>query len=377
MQINFLRRYDYGLLIMTIALVIFGIMMIASATQDAIDDELISRVPNQIQYALIGLVVMFVLTVVDYRLLGALHVWLYLLLIVMLIMVLFFGQEGDGGARRWINLGILIQPSELGKIIIIITLGHFLSTRFDRMDRLQTVLGSLLHIGIPVFLIFRQPDLGTTIVFMVLWFTLAWSAGLRAKHIALFAVVGIIAFPFGWDLMEPYQRERFTTFLSIAQGSENEDDEAALEARQGTEYNYRQAAISIGSGGWLGKGYMNGSQNKGRFLRVRHTDFVFSVVGEEFGYIGGLGVMVCIGFVILRILRGARLAADALGAMICYGVAAMIFFQTVVSIGMNLALLPVTGLTLPFISSGGTSLLATLAGIGLAQSVIIRRRRFE
>jgi rod shape determining protein RodA len=125
----------------------------------------------------------------------------------------------------------------------------------------------------------------------------------------------------------------------------------------------------------LGKGYSVGSQNKGRFLRVRHTDFIFSVIAEEFGFVGSVVTLGLIGFVLLRILRGARMAADAFGSLICYGVAAFIFFQTVTSIGMNLQLVPVTGLTLPFISSGGTSLLSTMAGIGLAESVIARRRR--
>jgi rod shape determining protein RodA len=371
-NINFFRQYDYPLLIVTIVLVVFGVMMIASATTGAISNELITRVPNQIQYAVIGFVLMFILTFMDYRMLGALHFWLYLLLIILLIMVLLFGQEGDGGARRWINLGILIQPSEIGKVIIVITLGHYLAQRYQKMDRITTVIGSGLHLAVPLALIFLQPDLGTTIVFLVLWFTLIWAAGLRMQHLALGFVTAIMLLPVLWTFMEDYQRERFTTFISI---SLSDPDDADLQQRTGTEYNYRQAAISIGSGGLFGKGYMNGTQSQLRFLRVRHTDFIFSVIAEEFGMVGGITVMLAIGFVVMRILRGAWLAADPLGSMICYGVAGMIFFQTVVSIGMNLALLPVTGLTLPFISSGGTSLLATLAGIGLAQSVIIRRRR--
>ncbi|MEO0561359.1 MAG: FtsW/RodA/SpoVE family cell cycle protein, partial [Chloroflexota bacterium] len=137
----------------------------------------------------------------------------------------------------------------------------------------------------------------------------------------------------------------------------------------------RQALISIGNGGVLGRGYANGTQGQLRFLRVRHTDFIFSQIAEEFGFVGSLSVMGLLGVIISRILRGARLAVDPLGSLICYGVAGAIFFQTVVSIGMNLNLLPVTGLTLPLISSGGTALLSTMAAIGLAQSVIVRRRR--
>ncbi|MBZ0300632.1 MAG: FtsW/RodA/SpoVE family cell cycle protein, partial [Anaerolineae bacterium] len=140
-------------------------------------------------------------------------------------------------------------------------------------------------------------------------------------------------------------------------------------------FNIRQALISVGSGGTLGKGYSVGTQNKGRFLRVRHTDFIFSVIAEEFGFVGSMATLGMICLVLMRILAGARRSVDPFGSLICYGVAAFIFFQTVTSIGMNLALVPVTGLTLPFISSGGTSLLSTMAGVGLAQSVIARRRR--
>lgn len=363
------RRFDWWLFGASMVLVIFGVLMIRSATLGAIDPQLISRVPNQIQYAIIGLVLLFILAAVDYRLLGGIHMWLYAGMLGLLLLVPIIGTVGEAGARRWINIGILIQPSELGKIIIIITLGVFLSKRYHRMDQLSTIIGTLIHIAPPVLLIFIQPDLGTTIVFMVIWAVLVWAAGLRLQHIAMFVMVGVIAAPLVWTQMEPYQQARITTFIGIQQ---EEDD---LEARQGSEYNIRQAAISIGSGGMIGKGYANGSQSQLRFLRVRHTDFIFSVIAEEFGFIGGIGVMLLIGFIIIRILRGAREAVDPLGSMICYGVAGIIFFQTTVSVGMNLGVLPVTGLTLPFVSSGGTSLLSMLIGIGLAESVIVRRRR--
>jgi rod shape determining protein RodA len=190
----------------------------------------------------------------------------------------------------------------------------------------------------------------------------AWAAGLRLKHIGLFVLILLIAAPVMWTQMEDYQKSRITTFIN----PEGDPD---------AQFNIRQALISIGSGGAVGKGYANGTQSQLRFLRVRHTDFIFSVIAEEFGFVGGAVVMAAIGLIILRILRGARNATDPLGSLICYGVAAIVFFQTVVSIGMNLNILPVTGLVLPFVSSGGTSLLSMLAGIGLAESVIIRCRR--
>ena len=155
--------------------------------------------------------------------------------------------------------------------------------------------------------------------------------------------------------MEDYQKQRITSFIFP------ESDPDAY-------YNILQAASASAPAGWSARATRRAARTRGRFLRVRHTDFIFSVIAEEFGFVGGVAVMVLIGLVILRILRGARMAVDPLGSLICYGVAAFIFFQTVVSIGMNLSLMPVTGLTLPFISSGGTSLLSTLAGIGLAKA---------
>lgn len=359
---NFWRQFDFILFGTTVLLIIFGILMIASATRGAIDTELITRVPDQILYASLGLIIVFILASIDYRLLAGMHTWLYLLMIGLLVVVILLGVVGDAGAQRWINLGIRIQPSELGKIILIITLGNFLSQNYRRLDSLFTVGKALMHLAIPAGLVFIQPDLGTTVVFVVIWLVMIWGAGLRLKHIGLFLLFVLIAAPIIWTLMADYQKSRITTFINP-------------EADPAAQYNIDQALISIGSGGVLGKGYINGTQSQLRFLRVRHTDFIFSVVAEEFGMIGGLTIMALIGVVIMRILRGARLASDPLGSLICYGVAAIIFFQTVVSIGMNLNLMPVTGLTLPFISSGGTSLLSILMGIGLAESVIVRRRR--
>ncbi len=359
---NIWRRFDYLLFGVTALLIAFGILMIRSATQGAIDPTLISRVPDQIQFAVLGLFIMLGLALLDYRLLGGMSLWLYLLMIGLLVLVLFFGVEGDAGGKSWINLGIRIQPAEIAKVLIIITLGYFLARRGERHASLRTVFLSLLYLGIPMALIFIQPDLGMTTVFAFIWLVLIWAAGLRLRHIAIFALVGVLAAPVVWSRMEPYQQSRITTFIFP------ESDPDAY-------YNIRQSLISVGSGGVVGKGYTSGTQNRGRFLRVRHTDFIFSVISEEFGFVGSIGMLALLGLIIMRILNGARSAVDPFGSLICYGVAAFIFFQTVTAVGMNIGLVPVTGLTLPLISSGGTSLLSTMAGIGLAQSVIARRRR--
>jgi rod shape determining protein RodA len=362
MRQNIWRQFDYVLFFVTGLLVIIGVLMISSATRDAIDPDLINRVPDQIRYGVIGMILMGLLAFIDYRLLGGIANWLYAAMLVLLVMVFFFGVEGDGGARSWINLGIRIQPAEIAKVVIIITLGQFLTQNYERMGQFATIVRSLVHLAVPTALVFIQPDLGMTIVFLVLWFTLVWAAGIRWRHLGILALIGVMAIPVAWANMEDYQRERITTFISPS------PDDASY-------YNLRQALISTGSGGLLGKGYMQGSQTQLRFLRVRHTDFIFSVICEEFGLVGGLTVMVLIGVVIMRVLRAAQHASDPLGSFICYGIASFIFFQTVVSIGMNIGVMPITGLTLPFVSSGGTSLLSTLIALGLVQSVIVRRRR--
>jgi len=363
-QVSIWRRFDYVLFAATVALVVFGILMIDSATQDAIDDDIISRVPDQIRFAIIGFAVVVVVAAIDYRLLGGISMWIYAAMIILLVLVQVFGVEGAGGARRWLNVGIRLQPSEIGKIMMIITLSQYLAQRYLQLDKLSTVLRSMLHMALPAGLIFFQPDLGTTIVFLVIWAVIIWSAGLRLRHIALFLCAGLVLLIAVYPLLPGYQRLRVETFL-------------APDPESDAYYNINQALISIGSGGVLGKGYYVGSQNTGRFLRVRHTDFIFSVIAHEFGMAGGFALLGMFAIVLARILKGAREASDPLGSMICFGVAAMIFFQTTVSIGMNLNLLPVTGLTLPFVSSGGTSLLFTMVGIGLVQSVIVRRRRLS
>ena len=361
-RVSLWRRFDYILFTATLILVVFGILMIDSATQDAIDDDIIRRVPDQINFAIIGFIIALGIATVDYRLLGGLSPWLYAGMVLMLVMTQVFGVEGAGGAKRWLNIGIRIQPSEIGKIIMIITLSQYVAERYLDLGRLATVFRTMLHVAIPAALIFAQPDLGTTIVFLVIWAVIIWSAGLRLRHIALFLFALAVILPIVFPLLLPYQRARVETFINPQL-----DPDAA--------YNINQARISIGSGGLLGKGYAVGPQNTGRFLRVRHTDFIFSVIAHEFGMVGGVAVLAMFALVLARILKGAREASDPLGSMICYGVAAMIFFQTTVSIGMNLNLMPVTGLTLPFVSSGGTSLLFTMAGVGLVESVIARRRR--
>ncbi|MEP7286362.1 MAG: FtsW/RodA/SpoVE family cell cycle protein [Chloroflexota bacterium] len=359
------RNFDFVLIGIVFLLIIYGVLMIRSATLGAVDTDLISRVPRQIQYALVGIVILLITAAIDYRLLGALHQYIYGFLVFVLGLVTVLGVVGAAGAQRWLTVGIPIQPSEIAKILLVIVLAQHLQTQYHKFDKLQTVIISLGYVGVPALFIFLQPSLGITILVMFTWFVMVWASGLRIKHILLFLLLLAIALPVLWGRLQPYQQGRIFSFLNCAQSNTD------------ACYNIKQAEYSIGSGGEFGKGYAYGTQTQLRFLRVRHTDFIFAVIAHELGFIGAILVLILITILLWRIMRAARLAQDPLGSLICYGVAANIFFQTFVSIGMNLSLLPVTGLTLPFISSGGSSLLTLLFGIGLVESVVMRHKRLD
>jgi rod shape determining protein RodA len=359
-EMSIWRRFDFILLAAVLLLIVYGVLMIRSATLGAIDPDLINRVERQVQYAVVGIAALFLMTAVDYRLVGALHQWIYLAVLVFLGLVAFFGLVGAAGAQRWLNVGIPIQPAEISKVLLVIALGQHLSNQYEKLGELRTVLVSLGYIGLPAFFVFLQPSLGVTIVIMTTWAVMIWAAGLRLKHLALFVLVILLALPVVWVNMEPYQQQRIVSFLFP-------------EADPGGQYNIEQALIAVGSGGLLGQGYAQGTQTQLRFLRVRHTDFIFSVIAHELGFVGALLALGLIGIVLWRILHAARLAADPFGSLLCYGIANLIFFQTFVSVSMNLNMLPVAGLTLPFLSSGGSSLLTLLIGIGLVESVVVRR----
>ncbi|MBI3361517.1 MAG: FtsW/RodA/SpoVE family cell cycle protein, partial [Chloroflexi bacterium] len=218
--------------------------------------------------------------------------------------------------------------------------------------------------GVPAALVFLQPDLSTAILFVVIWFAMVWAAGLKLKHIGVFAIVGLLL-PLGlWPFMQDYMQKRIFQFIHP-------------DFDPGAKYNVDQALISVGSGGWFGQGYGHASQVTLRFLRVRHTDFIFSTVAAQFGFIGSAILIAVMFFVIYRIVRAARMARDPFGAFLCYGIATMIFYQAAFNVGMNLNLLPVAGLPLPFISYGGSNLMTFMIAIGLVESVVLRHKQIE
>jgi rod shape determining protein RodA len=373
------HNFDFWLLGAVSLLTIIGITMIRSAI--AGNPELVdtNTVEKQIIFAVGGFIVAMITAAIDYRLWASLSRILYWGMIAVLVILNLIGGQLFG-SNRWFRLGpILIQPSELAKIVIILILADFFTRHQEKISNLGWLARSfLLTTGIAIWILL-QPDLSTSVVIFVLWFALLWASGLRVKHLLLGLGVGIIATVIGlptllitYDptntegLIKPYQIERIQNFLF-----------PDPTARHGAIYNVEQALVSIGSGGWFGMGYESGTQVQLRFLKVRHSDFIFSALAEEFGFLGTIAVMGLLLFIILRCLRAARIASDTFGALIAYGVATLLTFQAVVNIGMNLKLLPVTGLPLPFVSYGGSSLLSLLIGIGLVESVILRHKTLE
>jgi len=361
------RYFDFWLLGAVAVLVVFGITMIRSAVAGNIELTTETNIVNrQIIFTVLGFFVIIVTAAIDYHLWASISRTMYLVMVIALGVLFVVGTAVLGSARWFETTYFNIQPSELAKIVIILVLADYFARHYGEEHNLRWVVRSfLMTMGIVVWILL-QPNLSTSIVILVVWFALLWAAGLRMLHLLLFFFAGIIlpflAFPF----LAGYQQDRIMNFLF-----------PNAEASYGDIYNIQQALISIGSGGWFGQGYGHGTQVQLRFLKVRWSDFIFSAMAEEFGFIGVVLLMALLLFVVYRCLRAARLARDTYGALIAYGVATMIAFQALVNVGVNLNMVPATGLTFPFVSYGGSSLLSALLGIGLVQSVILRHKALE
>jgi rod shape determining protein RodA len=359
------RYFDVWLLAAVLLLTSYGILMIRSAITGA--PAFVTYPQQQLIWATLGLVILLVTAAIDYRILTSSHWWIYAGLVGLLVLVVITGQVNND-ARRWIQItpSFQIQPSEFGRIFIAITFGQFLANRRHLISRFNNTIVTLLYFAVPVGLIFIQPNLGMTILFLFIWFVMIWVAGLPLRHFVMLGALGLVIGLSVFPLLADYQRERITTFLNPEEASSDD------------VFNIDQAEISIGSGGLVGKGYLQGTQSQLGFLRAQHTDFIFSVLTEEMGLLfGSLFVLALMGFILLRILRAATLSPDPAGKFICAGIAAILFFQTAVNVGMNVRVLPVTGLTLPFVSYGGSSLITLFLAIGVVESVLMRQRKQE
>ena len=349
---------DWALLVAVLLLTGMGIVMIYSATQSSAPHLYMSQV-----YALgLGLVAMLVALTIDYRTLTDRSHLIYIAVVALLVYVMLFGAV-RGGARRWIPLGFFnLQPSEFAKMAVALVLAKFFGDSRRGAPSLADLMIAGGLAGIPFLLIARQPDLGTAVTILPIYLAIAFVAGLPLRVLGVVAIAALCLAPVAWKFgLKDYQRQRVITFIDPSKDT------------RGAGYQQIQARITAGSGGLWGKGFMKGTQGQLRFLPVAHNDFIFSVWAEEQGFVGVLAALGLYLFVILRSLDAARLAKDRLGAYLVLGVLASFTFQVLYNVTMSAGLAPVKGLTLPLMSYGGSSLIATLTGFGLILNVRMRR----
>lgn len=367
------RNFDFLLLGAVVLASAFGTVMIRSAIAgNEVLQPLISR---QVYFAILGVVLIFLLASIDYRYWISLYRPIHLIIIGFLLTLTGFGQEAFG-AQRWFQVGVLfLQPTEFAKIVALIVLARYFEVTRDQPRDLRWMAGAFFRAIWIIGLILLQPNLSNVMVLSVILAVMLWVNGIQVRQVAIAALLGFLLLGTVITLsvlgvqipgMQAYQQERIVNFVVP-----NPNDTF------GNRYNVQQALIAVGSGGVSGQGYGYGSQTQLRFLKVRHTDFIFAAASEEFGMAGGLLIIITLGLVVWRCIRAAQKARDVSGAMLAIGVATLIFFQGAVNIGMNLNLLPVSGLPLPFISYGGSGLTALMIGIGLVQSVVMRQKELE
>ncbi len=359
---NYFKELDYILIVIAGILALLGLLLIASATRSA---ESSRQILVQSIAMCLGILAMFVVAGIDYEDYSDIAKYLYIGSILILIVVLLFGQGKDEtGSNSWIRFGSIgIQPSELVKISFCITFSIQLSKARETINAPKTLLKLFLHFAILAGLVILQNDTGTALVFLFMFLSMLFSAGLSFKYI----IAGVLAFlaftPLAWFvLMKPYQRERILVFL-------NPERDAT-----GSGYQVLQSKIAIGSGEFSGRGYMQGPQNQLSMLPEKETDFIFGVVGEEFGFIGTTIIILLLALLIIRCITIGKQSKDDTGFFMCIGIAAMFAFHTFENIFMCIGLMPVTGIPLPFLSYGGSSILTNFLAIGLVLSVWSRRR---
>ncbi len=364
------RRLDPWLILFALALVAYGLVLVHSATYVPSEDGPFRPsgwALRQASYAAIGLVALLALAFADYRWYHTLAYLFYAVALVSLALLLAFGHgQEDYGAQRWLGVGFFaLQPSEPAKLALILALSRFLADGGEGPPTLRRILASLTLVLLPVGLVYLEPDLGTALSFLAIWGGMALVAGTRTLHLLGLGLAGLAALPLVWLSLRDYMRSRLLIFLNP------ESDPF------GEGYNILQAKISIGSGGLMGRGLMNGTQTQLRYLRVSHSDFIFSVLAEELGFVGVLALFTLLLLLLFRTLRVVELARDDFGRLVAAGVTTMLAFQAIVNVAANLTLMPVAGIPLPFISSGGSALITNLAALGILQSILIHRLKFR
>ncbi len=349
-------EFDWILFILTLGISVFGLFMVYSATLSLGNS---SNIIVQSVACAIGVAGLLGFCFFDYEQFSNMVKYIVYICIALLVGVLLIGITGNWGARSWIRIGNFgIQPSELVKIGFTITFSYHLSKVSKDLNNIRTILLLVLHMLVPVVLILMQPDAGSAMVFVFMFICMMFAAKLSYKYIitaiggTLFSIPLIYHF-----ILDEFQKQRIQVFLN-----------PELDPTR-SGYNVIQSKIAIGSGGIFGKGFTQGTQNMMGYLPAKHTDFIFSVIAEEFGFIGSVLTVLVLFAIISRCFSVARKADNLFGRFICTGIGAMLLFHTFENIGMCMGLMPVTGIPLPFISYGGTSLVTNLVSIGIVMSV--------
>jgi rod shape determining protein RodA len=351
------RAFDWQLLLYVVLLVGFGIVMGYSANYQAIGGEGLSQTVKTLIWTGIGLTLFFVASNVDYHWLQTFARPIYLLVLVLLFATELIGRNLFGAQMSISVAGIDFQFSEISKVLMIVVLAAFLASRGDRIGRLSTIVGAGLLMGLPTYLVYRQPDLGTALVFIAILLGMLFMSGAGVGWLALLGGATVAVAPIAIGALETYQRQRLFCFLDPSADP------------QGACYQVMQALNAVGSGGLLGQGLTAGRQNQLGFLPVQSTDFIFTVVAEELGFVGGVILLGLFALLLWRVVSVGWGARDLFGANIAAGLGSLLLFQITVNIGMVTGIMPVTGIPLPFITYGGSSMISLLFGMGLLQSV--------
>lgn len=368
MDRRLIENFDWSIIWVMIAIISVGLLSVYSALYPQIKANPTHNLfIKQLVWLSCGFVALFCSLLVDYQQLKTASIWIYLVGVFLLVTVLLIGKEVNG-SRRWLEIGgFQFQPSEFMKVAIVVQLASYFSsqeiTPYPSLRRLLIPAGTVL---LPMLLILAEPDLGTAISFAAIAATIFLFMGIRWRYIMFSTIMLVpLLYPLWENVLKPYQKRRILILLR--------PDLDPL----GAGYHIRQSKIAIGSGMLWGKGFLNGTQNKLHFLPEKHTDFIFSVWAEEWGFVGCAGLLVLFTLLILLSLRVARRSKDRYGSLLVVGMAALILWQVIINIGMVIGLLPVVGITLPFVSYGGSSLITLCVAIGLIENVSMRRYIFH
>ncbi len=367
-----LQHFDYPLFIAVLGMSIYGVIMIGSATHINTNGPT-SEFKMQIVWVITGLILLFFATVIDYNFILKLHIPIYLLNLFLLVLVLFVGN--DGATSRWIRIGPgNLQPSEFNKIFMILFMAKFLSIREDSINTVRTIIEFILLLAVPTILVILQPSLSASLVPVFICAVMIFVVGLDAKIISYMLGIALVVISLMlYDISRPEGNHFFVDSIMTDYQISRVQSAMGINATEANRYQNNYAIQAIGSGELTGKGLYNGTINQLSFLPESHNDFIFSVVSEEFGFRGASILLGTFLFIIFRCFYIAHKAKTTAGMLLAVGVGSMIGFQTFVNIAVNTSILPNTGMPLPFMSYGGSSMWVDLSVIGLALNVALEK----